>query len=206
MSNEYVTVSNMSLCRRRICRICHCVLPDGRISPFVSPDGHVFVSSDGHVFVSSVGHVFLFVSLSDGHVSLYCQMDMRLCRQMSLCSCRQMSLCSVFVSSDVPVCVIRCPCVCVVRCPCVCVIRCPCVCVIRCPCVCVWRQMDVQRRRRALLSAAGGQLRQARQQAEHDLQAYCDSLVEAINRRKEALTVLLGQIYRDRVDNIGGTG
>ena len=38
----------------------------------------------------------------------------------------------------------------------------------------------------------------------NDLQAYCDSLVEAINRRKEALTVLLGQIYRDRVDNIGG--
>ncbi|KAF0300200.1 Tripartite motif-containing protein 2 [Amphibalanus amphitrite] len=63
-------------------------------------------------------------------------------------------------------------------------------------------QMDVERRRRALLSAAGGQLHQARLQAEQDLQAYCDSLVQAVHRRKEALTGLLAQIYRDRVSDI----
>ena len=64
--------------------------------------------------------------------------------------------------------------------------------------------MDVQRRRRALLSAAGSQLRQARQQAEEDLRTYCASLVDAVERRREALTGLLGQIYRHRVDSIGG--
>ncbi|XP_043244213.1 tripartite motif-containing protein 2-like [Amphibalanus amphitrite] len=63
-------------------------------------------------------------------------------------------------------------------------------------------QMDVERRRRALLSAAGGQLRQARLQAEQDLQAYCHSLVQTVHRRKEALTGLLAQIYRDRVSDI----
>ena len=64
--------------------------------------------------------------------------------------------------------------------------------------------MDVQRRRRALLSAAGGQLHQARLQAERDLQTYCDSLVEAVHRRREALTGLIGQIYSHRVSDIGG--
>ena len=70
--------------------------------------------------------------------------------------------------------------------------------------VCCVGQMDVERRRRALLSAAGGHLQQARLQAESDLQAYCDALVQAVNRRREALTGLLAQIYRDRVSDIGG--
>ena len=64
--------------------------------------------------------------------------------------------------------------------------------------------MDAQRRRRALLSTAGAQLRQARRQAEEDLATYCASLVDAVERRREALNVLIGQIYRDRVDSIGG--